>query len=231
MFNKPTSPDHTNLANIHSYGVNPETREIYINTLHHMSDSGELGVDFSMAAQFIKNMHYLENLDTATIVIHCCSVGGDWNYGMAIYDAIKNSPCQTIYVAHAHARSMSSIMPQAADYRFIMPHCDFMIHYGTIALAEVSQAAKSSVDWNEKLSQDMLAIYSERCYNSHEFGTKGIPHSSPKSRKEIEEFLDEKMRYHVDWWLSAKEAVDYGFMDAVLESSDLAVVKNLASRV
>jgi ATP-dependent protease ClpP protease subunit len=125
MFKK----DHMELLeNIHDYGVNLSTREIFLNSTHHTEEGEEGGVDFEMAYKFIKNIQLLQSISDETIIIHACSCGGDWNYGIAIYDAIASCNCKTILVSHANARSMSSIIPQAATWRLIMPNCDFMIH-------------------------------------------------------------------------------------------------------
>ena len=194
------------LNDIHNHSIYIPTREIYLHG--HFADE-EPGVDYRMAVTFIKNIHLLERMANATIVVHMHTVGGEWNDGMAIYDAIKYSPCPVVVIAYAHSRSMSSIIPQAADKRIIMPHTDFMIHYGSIALEDVSVAAKSAIDWNEKLSGDMLDVYADRCIEGEFFIEKNMTY------EQIKKFLDKKMRQHIDWWLDAEESVSYGFMDGV----------------
>jgi len=192
------------LSDLHTHHVDADAREIYIHG--HYSDT-EPGVEYRMATTFVKNLHFLERLNNDPIVVHMHTVGGEWNDGMAIYDAIKFTPCPITIVAYAHARSMSSIIFQAADRRIMMPHADFMIHYGSISLDEISQAAKSSVDWNESANEEMLRVYVERC--------KEGPFFKGKFDNHIRDFLDKKMRYHVDWWVKADEAVKYGFADEV----------------
>jgi len=198
---------HDNLADLHNYDVNVYTREIHLNSLLSSREDEEMGVDYSMALRFIKNIKFLENQNLDPIIIRQCTVGGDWNYGMAIYDAIKSCRCNTTIVCYAHARSMSSIIPQAANRRIIMPNCDFMVHYGTISLNEISQAAKTSIDQNELASKRMLNIYAERCLHSNFFNDYSL--------KEIVEFIDKQIRNHVDWYLTPEKACELGFMDAI----------------
>ena len=53
----------------------------------------------------------------------------------------------------------------------------------------------------------MLNIYAKRCQYGINFKNKSID--------EIMAFLDDKMRYHIDWWLNGENAVNYGFMDGI----------------
>ncbi|GAG32606.1 unnamed protein product, partial [marine sediment metagenome] len=172
------------LSDVHAHHINIEAREVYIHG-HYVELESEPGVDYRMATTFVKNLHFLEKINKRPIIIHMHTIGGEWNDGMAIYDAIKHVTCPTIMVAYAHARSMSSIIFQAADKRVMMPHADFMIHYGSISLDEISTAAKSSIDWNERANEEMLRVYIERCKDGSFF--------KDKFDKHIKDFLDKKM--------------------------------------
>ncbi len=208
MTDKPVKRDDQ-LNDVHNHLINIPTREIYIHG-YYSTDDEEPGVEYRMATTFVKNLHFLERQSRKTILVHMHTVGGEWNDGMAMFDAIRLSPCPIVVLAYAHARSMSSIILQAADKRIMMPHADFMIHYGSIALDDVSQAAKSAVDWNERICKTMLEIYTDRCMDGPCFAEKDM------SRKQIMNFLDKQMRHHVDWWMSPDDAVKYGFVDGIL---------------
>jgi ATP-dependent protease ClpP protease subunit len=137
------------------------------------------------------------------------TVGGEWNYGMGIYDAIKACRHKVIITAYAWARSMSSIILQAATERVLMPHCDFMIHYGTTSAEGHYLTVKSGMQYEERSEKIMLGIYAERCQHGNHFKMNHM------SVVDIIKFLDRKMRDKGDWWLSAHEAVQYGFADRV----------------
>jgi len=196
------------LANIHNFNVNPVTREIFLHG--YVGDAWEdVMVDHRMANNFIKNMSLLEGESNAPILIHQCTCGGEWLYGLAIYDRIKCSPCVVTVLAHAEATSMSSIMPLAADYRVIMPNAIYMIHHGSAALeGEVPTILADA----KQISLDvelMLDIYIKACKGSIKFVRWGDGR--------IRNWLVAKLGIESpNWWLSAREAVEYGFMTAVL---------------
>lgn len=195
------------LDDIHCYYLDWKNRVIY---LHSELDEYEVGVDFRMAATFIKNLDYLNSISHAPITVNFMSFGGDWNYGMAIYDAIKQSPSEITTVSYAHSRSMSSIIVQAAAYRKISKHADFMIHYGTYADEGDMRKVVHGVEHYKKANEVMFNIYTERCLNGEFAQERGYDH------KKMYKYLQDNIEKKVDWWMSAEEAVYYGFMDEVI---------------
>lgn len=208
------------LSDAHEYNVNLDTRELFLHQfLEENSESG-CGVDYRMANVFIKNLRYLESLSHDEILIHMTTDGGEWPYGMAIYDAISFSPCHVTILAYAHARSMSSIILQAADRRVMTPNCDFMIHYGSMDVGEINTISfHSESEWGKKLDERMLTIYVNKCCGSSGF--------LKWSRNRIKTFLDRKMKDKQEWYLTAQDAVHYGFADAVLGFGDCLGLENV----
>lgn len=195
---------------LHEYGVNVQTREIFMHPPYHAEgaayeDQDEL--DFREAVTFIKNLSLLNACGTKNILVHQESAGGDWNHGMAIYDAIKASKSPVTILAYAHARSMTSITLQAANLRIMMPNCDFLVHYGQWATADRVVAALSQADQERKTMKKMLEVYANRC-------VKG-PFFRDKSRRQVISYIAGRIEKRTDWIMSAKEAVDYGFADGV----------------
>lgn len=136
-----------------------ENRTIYMGSIL-TSDSGESGVDNYMAEYFIKGMHFLENRDhKSEINIIMNNPGGDWYHGMAIYDAIKYSPCNCTIKVYGHAMSMGSIILQAADHRIMMPNSRFMIHYGYSGTWGHSKISEKWAEENKRINFDMENIY------------------------------------------------------------------------
>jgi len=192
---------------VHEFGINIDHREVF---LHWHGYSPELMIDGFVAANVIKNIRILNQISSAPILLHQISNGGDWNFGMAIYDALASSRAPVILLAHAHARSMSSIIPQAASKRVIMPHADFLIHLGTSDLAGNLASVISEAEWEKILTDRMLAIYADRCVRGPIFKRKKW------SRERIKEWIRRRVEEKQEFYLSAKEAVDHGLMDAVL---------------
>lgn len=201
------------IFNLHEYGVNPYTREIFLHSYLH-EESGadfetEPGMDYRMAAAFIKNIRLLNHQGGENILVHQSSCGGDWNYGMAIYNVIKTSESPVTILAYAHARSMSSITLQAADLRILMPDCDFLVHHGHLGFDDRATAVESNIEWWTRHEKPrMVEIYAERC--------RGGAFFKNKTKKQIKDYILGKMQTKSDWILTAKEAVNYGFADGIL---------------
>lgn len=195
------------LNSIRDNSIDIERRIIYV---HSDIESEESGVDFRMATNFIKNLDYLNSISRNNITLKMLSFGGCWNYGMAIYDAIVLSQSPITFISYAHARSMSSIIPQAAQKRFINKHCDFMIHYGTYEDSGDFRQVANGLKFTEKQNDIMLNIYASRCVEGEYFRTKGMNH------KKTLTFIRNKIDKLTDWWMTPEESVYYGFMDKVI---------------
>jgi ATP-dependent protease ClpP protease subunit len=203
------------IFNLHEYNVNVYSREIFLHSYYH-NDSGarfedEPGMDYRMASAFIKNICLLNQQGDGNIVVHQNSCGGDWNYGMAIYDAIVASKASVIVVAYSHARSMSSITLQAAKLRLLMPSCDFLIHHGHLGMYDRATPVVSNIEfWKKVEMPKMMEIYAERCVEGKFFKTY------KKTKKEAINFIARKLEEKSDWILTAEQAVYYGFADGIV---------------
>ena len=203
------------IKNLHEYWIDPKSREIWI---HGVDLSGaeyvgeEPGVEYMMATRVIKNLHILlrqSKTKPVTIRMHTC--GGVWEEGMAIYDAIKAMPFKTTIISHTHARSMSSLILQAADERLLLPNSCFMFHYGTLYLEGDAKSVYSNVDYTRKADEIMLDIYVENIQKSNSKKFKKW------SEKKIRNYLKRMMDRKGDVYLTAQEAVEWGFADGIVE--------------
>ena len=133
---KAKSDDH--VWHVHEYDVDLQSNHIYLMGMEsyaagHEEAIGEPGVEYSMANRFIRNLNICMRANPdKPVVIHMKTCGGDWTEGMAIYDAIKSCPMPVTILNYTHARSMSSLILQAANKRVMMPHSYFMYHDGTL---------------------------------------------------------------------------------------------------
>lgn len=195
---------------IHEYDIDPINRVIFLHSQEYADDGwSENGVEYKMANKFIKNLHHLNSLSKEPIDVYMASCGGCWNFGMAIYDAIKQSESPVDIYAYAHARSMTSIIFQAARHRYISKHCHFMIHYGDYGDYGDLTRVISGMEFYKKSNKIMLDIYSEKCENGDFFKKLKL------DKNGISKYLDNKMKQTGDFWLDSEEAVDYGFADEV----------------
>jgi ATP-dependent protease ClpP protease subunit len=117
------------IQSVHDYWLDVDSRQMWIHGKHdyYRDEEVEPGVEYMMATTVIKNLHVLLNhSESEPVVIHLHTCGGDYQEGMAIYDAIKSMPYYVNMINYTHARSMSSIIFQAADNRVMMPNSYFM---------------------------------------------------------------------------------------------------------
>jgi len=211
LLNKKTrNQKHDILEELHNHNILFETRELFVHG-EIGDENQDAGVEFRMAAKFLKNMRYLEQSGSEPIIIHQHSIGGNWDSGMIIYDAIKNSSCHIIFIMHGTACSMGSIIPQSADTRIITPSCTFMIHTGYTDIG--GHTYKQSQSWAEmekRQTETMLDIYTSVAIHGPYFQGKIM------DEVKVRKFLNAKMDQKEDWWLFASDAVKYGFADAIL---------------
>jgi ATP-dependent protease ClpP protease subunit len=209
--NKPLNELDSELQSMHFYNIDAKNREIYLHS--HIDGPEEGGVDYRSAINLEKNLRYLNLVSNEPILIHMHLCGGDWEDCLAIYDTVKHSKSKTTALAYGKVQSSSSVIFQAFKTRILMPNVNMLIHYGSISLdAEHSKAASSNVQWNEKESDKMIDIFTDRCMDSTIAKEKNW--KKMMAKKHIMSQLANKC----DWILTAEEAVYYGFADGILGS-------------
>ncbi|WP_297822457.1 ATP-dependent Clp protease proteolytic subunit [Segetibacter sp.] len=128
------------------------------------------------------------------------SPGGVVTSGMVIYDTIKliSSPVSTICMGLA--ASMGSILLSVGEKgkRFIYPHGEVMIHQPSLG------------GYYQGTSAD-LEIQAVQTQKTKELGARILAENCGKSFEQIMKDFDR------DYWMDAKEAVEYGIADNILE--------------
>lgn len=200
------------LYNAHTYGLDLQRNEIYLFGREEYSYGAgesilEPGVDYTMANQFIKNIRMIQLHSSSPILIHMKTCGGDWTEGISIYDSIASCPNTVTVLNYTHARSMSSLIPLAADRFVMMPHSTYMIHEGTFGFEGTQKQLRTEYYETQKSMEEMLNIYVTRL--------KSHGKHKNKSAKWIREMLVSRMNDKEEFYMNAAEAVDVGFADAV----------------
>jgi ATP-dependent Clp protease, protease subunit len=128
------------------------------------------------------------------------SPGGVVTSGMVMYDTMKmiSSPVSTICMGLA--ASMGSILLSAGTKgkRSIFPHGEVMIHQPSLG------------GYYQGTSAD-LEIQAIQTQKTKELGAKILADNCGKSFEQIMKDFDR------DYWMDAKEAVEYGIVDNILE--------------
>lgn len=199
---------------VHDYGLDPEMREIYLfgreEYAHYEMDT-EPGVEYTMANQFIKNLRILQSLGDDPILIHMKTNGGYWEEGMAIYQAILTCPVHCTILNYTHARSMSSIIFQAADNRVMMPFSTFMYHRGTTGFDGTITQLVTEFEQNKIAEAQMIKIYTDKMSSGAKF--------KDWTTRRRKTYLMREMKEHEEVYLNAEDTVDHGFADGVFGSN------------
>lgn len=211
------------LSDIHNYNCNIKTREIFLHGYYGSGDEVEQGIDFRPATILEKNIRLLDN-EEENILIHMHTIGGEWNDGMGIFDSIITCQSPTIIFAYSVARSMSSIILQAADVRVLMPNCEFMIHNGYIEGSSTYSAFLSEARMEKARQYKMLEIYAKQCINGKYFKEKGF------NIEKIIKFLNKQINTKGDWWLFADDAVNFGFADGIFGTPNYSSLEEIRAK-
>lgn len=215
--------DLQNISCIQDMNLDLKHREIFLHS-YIGCEGEETGVDYRSAISLQKNLRILENINHQPILIHMHMPGGDWSDCLGMYDAIKECQCKTTILAYAKVESSSSVILQAADTRVLMPNCHVLLHYGSITLEAEHKAATSNLRWNERESEKMLEIFTNKCAHS--------PIAADKNWKKmmIKKHIQSQLSNYSDWIMSAEEAVYYGFADGILGSGQYPTTESLKKR-
>jgi len=201
------------LYHIHEYGVDLKSNHIYLMGVEDYGptlEGFEPGIEYIIANKFIKNFNLCMRVNPeVSIVIHMKTNGGFWEEGMAIYDTIRSCPWPVTILNYTHARSMSSIIFQAANKRMMMPNSSFMFHDGTFEIGGTVKQVKSAVKFSEVADKTMLDIYAKVMDEHGEFKGQGTD--------KIKKWLRTQMDKKEDVYLTAEEAVNYGLADEVFD--------------
>ena len=134
------------------------------------------------------------------IKLYINSPGGVVTSGMVIYDTMKmlGSPVSTICMGLA--ASMGSILLSAGvkGKRTIFPHGEVMIHQPSLG------------GYFQGTSAD-LEIQAVQTLKTKELGANILAENCNKTFEQIMKDFDR------DYWMDAKEAVEYGIVDSILE--------------
>ncbi len=201
------------LYHLHEYDVDLKSNHIYLMGIESYNqgnglDGQEPGIEYIIANRFIRNFNLLMRVNpNVPILVHMKTNGGFWEEGMAIYDTIKSCPWYVTILNYTHARSMSSIIFQAANKRVMMPNSSFMFHDGTFGIEGTQKQVYSAVQFNKIADKTMLDIYSNMMNINGEFKGQGIT--------KIKTWLRGQMDRKEDVYLTAPEAVKLGLADEV----------------
>ena len=136
------------------------------------------------------------------IYLYINSPGGSVTAGMAIYDTMKYIKPDVATVAMGRAASMGQFLLTSGTpgKRYITPHTRVLMHQPSGGAGGTASDIRINADLIMKMKHELSEI------------------TAQQTGKTVEQILEDSDR---DKWFSAQEALEYGFVDHVVETSDL----------
>lgn len=156
-------------------------------------------IDHNVANLVVAQLLFLESEDPdKDIMIYVNSPGGAVDSGLAIYDTMQHikAPVSTICVGLAASIAAVILAGGGKGKRFALPHSRIMIHQPSMSGL---QGPASDIE-----------IYAREIIKSKEILTQLL---AERTGQPLEKVVRDSER---DFFMSAEEAKEYGFIDAVM---------------
>jgi len=157
-------------------------------------------INDDVANVVIAQLLFLEKVDpTKDITIYVNSPGGSVTSTLAMYDTMQLIKCDVSTVCVGIAASGGSVilMGGTKGKRFILPHSEVMIH--------------QPLGGTEGQATD-IAIHADHIIKTKKFLNELIAKHTGKTFEKVEQDTER------DKFLTAKEALEYGIVDKIIES-------------
>ncbi|MBQ6442049.1 MAG: ATP-dependent Clp endopeptidase proteolytic subunit ClpP [Lachnospiraceae bacterium] len=158
-------------------------------------------VNATTGSLVVAQLLFLESEDPGKdIHLYINSPGGEVQSGMAIYDTMQYIKCDVSTICVGMAASMGAFLLAggAKGKRYALPNAEVMIHQpsgGAKGQATEIQIAAENILKTKKKLNEMLAA---------------------NTGKPFEQVAEDTERDH---WMDAKEALDYGIIDSIIEKN------------
>lgn len=153
--------------------------------------------------QFKEDLDALGEIDTLNIFVN--SSGGDVFAGQAIRSMLKRHKAKKIGYVDGLAASIASVILTACDTVIMPINAMQMVHRAwTFALGNANDMRKMADDL-DKIDESIIAAYQEKT---------GL------DKDKVIELMD------AETWLTAEEALEYGFADEIEETKNVAASAN-----
>lgn len=161
------------------------------------------GIDDTVANLVIAQLLHLENEDPKKdIKMYINSPGGSVYAGMAMIDTMNYIKPDVSTIAIGMAASMGAVMLAAGakGKRFALPNTKVMIHQGSAGFqgmpSDIEVTAREVMDMRKRLSEELATA----------------------TNKSYDQIMKDTDR---DYYMTAKEAKDYGLIDGVIARNSL----------
>lgn len=156
------------------------------------------GVDDNMSTIVQAQLMFLDSVNKEDITMHIDSPGGSVKSGLSMVDVMEYIKCDISTVNTGMAASMGSVLLGAGTKgkRKSLRHSRVMLHQSSGGFRGNIQDAE--IDWKEwqLVNEELFILLGSYC------------------NKTAEQVKEDASR---DFWLGAKEAVEYGIIDSIVK--------------
>ena len=163
-------------------------------------------VEDNMANSVIAQLLFLDAQDnTKDIYLYVNTPGGSVSAGLAIVDTMNFIKADVQTIVMGVAASMGTVIASsgAKGKRFMLPNAEYLIHQPMGGAGSGTQ-------------QTDMAIVAEHLLRTRNTLEKILAENSGKSVEQIHKDAER------DYWMSAQETLEYGFIDEIMENSNLS---------
>ena len=135
------------------------------------------------------------------LTIRVNSYGGDVFEGNTIFNLLQEHNSLKTFIIEGVAASMASLIPMAGDEVVMYKNAFFMIHNPWTVTGGESKDLRNTADLLDKIKANAIDMYKRK--------------AKKLSNEKLSELMD------VQTWMTAEEALAYGFIDRIIDAEEL----------
>ncbi len=146
--------------------------------------------------------------DVKNIDVKITSLGGDVDQALQIHDALVQHPASVTTEITGLCASAATIISLAGDVRKISRNALYLIHKCSSSVSGNQHALEMELESQKTVNDLLFALYEDKCKKGKDVLSELFDYDNGKGR-----------------WLTAQEAVDWGFCTELTNDSSAAAVK------
>lgn len=153
----------------------------------------------------------LETANGGDVTLNIASEGGSYFEGLTMASMISTYKGKTTAKGIGIVASAATVVFLAADEKILTKNSFFMIHSAWAGAEGNAKEISKTVELLSKVDEQMVNIYTAQM----ESKGKLINNSIDETKAYVKEMMQ------AETWLSAEEAVDYGFADYIMDEAQI----------
>ena len=153
----------------------------------------------------------LETANGGDVTLNIASEGGSYFEGLTMASMISTYKGKTTAKGIGIVASAATVVFLAADEKILTKNSFFMIHSAWAGAEGNAKEISKTVELLSKVDEQMVNIYTAQMESKGKLINNSI--------EETKAYVKEMMQ--AETWLSAEEAVDYGFADYIMDEAQI----------